>query len=152
MIDRHTLLAASVAALPRVAVGQPERPSLTVAVQEIAGTGGLYPPREQSANAGERWIGLILEAPTSPGQQRATQDPPGLAVDRCPIDGCTVRPRLRPGVVMRDGGILTAEAVDFRFGPRMVAPQPGLPADTAAPASPPLFIDLSRCGYGGGSG
>ena len=53
---------------------------------------------------------------------------------------------------MIDRRILTAEAVGFRFGPRMVAPQPNLPADIAAAASPPLFIDLSRCGYGGGSG
>ena len=56
MITRRAGLAlAATATLPRVAIGQPERPSLTVAVQKIANTGTLDPLREHYAWTIRSW-------------------------------------------------------------------------------------------------
>ncbi len=54
MITRRAALATVAAGLPRFAIGQPECPAITVAVQKIANTGTLDPSREQSSNAIER--------------------------------------------------------------------------------------------------
>jgi peptide/nickel transport system substrate-binding protein len=132
-IPRRTLLAASLA-LPRIAIGQPDRPTVTVAVQKIANTGTLDPLREQSSNAAERWTGLVLETPIARDQQRALQRVPGLAQSWRRIDERTLDIELRPGVVLHDGSTLTAEDVAFSFGPRMFGSEPGLPADIPAVA------------------
>ncbi len=132
MIPRRTLLAAPLAALPRIAIGQPERPAITVAVPKIANTGTLDPLREQSSNASERWLGLILETPIARDQQRGLERVPGLAEEWRRVDERTLDLRLRPGVVMHDGRTLTAEDVAFSFGPRMFGPEPGLPGDIPA--------------------
>ena len=132
MIHRRTLLAAPLAALPRVAIGQPERPALTVAVAKIANTGTLDPLREQSSNAAERWTGLVLETLVARDQQRGLERIPGLAGAWRRIDDRTIELELRPGVVMHDGRALTADDVAFSFGPRMFGPAPDLPADIPA--------------------
>jgi len=46
----------------RIAIAQADtRPAITVAVPKIANTGTLDPMREQSSNASEHWLGLLLE-------------------------------------------------------------------------------------------
>ena len=132
MIARRSLLAAPLAALPRIAIGQPDRPALTVAVAKISNTGMLDPLREQSSNASERWMGLLLETPIARDQQRGLERVPGLATAWRRIDERTLEVELRPGVVMHDGRTLSAEDVAFSFGPRMFGPEPGLPADIPA--------------------
>src|SRR3954471_19529653 len=132
MISRRSVLAASASMLPRIAIGQPERPALTVAVAKIANTGTLDPLREQSSNAAERWTGLVLETPIGRDQQRGLERVPGLASAWRRVDERTVELELRPGVVMHDGRTLTAEDVAFSFGPRMFGPEQGLPADIPA--------------------
>lgn len=132
MTTRRAILAAPLAALPRIAIGQPDRPALTVAVQKIANTGTLDPLREQSSNASERWLGLVLETPIARDQQRQLQRVPGLAAEWRRVDDRTLEIELRPGVVMHDGRMMTAEDVAFSFGPRMFGPDPSLPADIPA--------------------
>jgi len=129
MISRRAALAAPLLALPRIAIGQPERPALTVAVAKIANTGTLDPLREQSSNAAERWTGLVLETPIARDQQRGLERVPGLAAEWRRVDERTLEIELRPGVVMHDGRTLTADDVAFSFGPRMFGPEPGLPGD-----------------------
>ena len=129
MITRRAALTAPLAALPRIAIGQAERPALTVAVQKIANTGTLDPLREQSSNASERWLGLILETLIARNQQAGLERVPGLATEWRRIDDRTIELQLRPNVVMHDGRTLTAEDAVFSFGPRMFGPEPGLPAD-----------------------
>src|SRR3954465_949115 len=120
MINRRTLLAAPLASvLPRVAIGQPERPALTVAVAKIANTGTLDPLREQSSNAAERWTGLVLETPIGRDQQHGLERVPGGASAWRRVDDRTIDLELRPGVVMHDGRTMTADDVAFSFGPRM---------------------------------
>lgn len=110
---------AAAAGLPRVAIGQLARPMLTVAVQKIANTGLLDPLREQSSNASERYLALVLETPIRRDEQGVLQRVPGLAESWRRIDSRTVELTLRPGVVMHDGRTMTAEDVAYSFGPRM---------------------------------
>jgi len=102
MLTRRSL---ALTALPIVAMGQPARPSLRVAVPKIANSGTLDPLREQSSNASERYIGLILE--TLIGRDLT----PGLATAWHRADARTVDLTLRPGVVTHDGRTLTADDV-----------------------------------------
>ena len=132
MITRRTALALTAAVLPRVAIGQPERPSLTVAVQKIANTGTLDPLREQSSNASDRYLGLVMEQPILRNQQAGLERVPGLAAGWRRVDERTVDLTIRPDVVMHDGRTLTAEDVAFTFGPRMFGPNQ--PNDLAAVA------------------
>ncbi len=132
MIRRRVLLTASAAALPRIAIGQPARPALTVAVPKIANTGTLDPLREQSSNASERWVGLVLETLIARDQHRGLERIPGLATEWRRVDERTLDLQLRPDVAMHDGRIMTAEDVAFSFGPRMFGPEAGLPADIPA--------------------
>ena len=129
---RRVALAGVAAALPRIAIGQPARPLLTVAVQKIANTGLLDPLREQSSNASERYLGLILETPIGRNQQGALERVPGLAERWRRLDERTVELSIRPGVVMHDGRTLGAEDVAWSFGPRLFGPD--TPADAQAVA------------------
>ena len=131
MITRRATLVAPFL-LPRVAIGQPARPALTVAVQKIANTGTLDPLREQSSNASERYLNLILEQPILRDQQRGLERVPGLATDWRRVDARTVELTIRPDVAMHDGRTLSAEDVAFTFGPRMFGTDQ--PADLAAVA------------------
>lgn len=136
MISRRPLLAgaASVGLLPRFALAQGEaRPSITVAVQKISNTDTLDPMREQSSNASERWLGLMLETLILRNQQGALERVPGLATAWKRLDEKTVELALRPGVKLHNGDTLTAEDVAFSFGPeRMFGPD--LPPDIPAVA------------------
>lgn len=128
---RRTLLTAgAAAALPRIAVGQPARPTVTVAVQKIANTGLLDPLREQSSNASERYLGLVLETPVLRNSQGDLGRLPGLATEWRRVDAATLDLTLRPDVVMHDGRTLTAEDVAWSFGPRMFGGD--TPADARA--------------------
>jgi peptide/nickel transport system substrate-binding protein len=131
-VSRRLVLGAGLAALPRVAIGQQARPILTVAVQKIANTGLLDPLREQSSNASEHYLGLILETPIGRNQQGALERVPGLAESWRRVDARTVELTIRPGVIMHDGRTLTAEDVAWSFGPRMFGGD--TPADAQAVA------------------
>lgn len=127
MIQRRAVLAAGAAALPRFAIGQPARPTLTVAVPKLANTGTLDPLREQSSNAAERYTALVLETLIARNQQSALERVPGLATAWRHVDSRTLDLDIRPGVALHDGRTLTAEDVAFSFGARMFGP--GVPAD-----------------------
>ena len=127
---RAALAGVAAVALPRVAIGQPARPTLTVAVQKIANTGTLDPLREQSSNASERYLGLIAETPIGRDQQRDLRRVPGLATSWRRVDSRTVELELRPDVAMHDGRTMTAEDVVWCFGPRMFGGD--TPADAQA--------------------
>lgn len=131
-LSRRTALALPLAALPRIAIGQPARPGITVAVQKIANTGVLDPLREQSSNASERYLGLVLETPIARDQHRALERIPGLATAWRRIDSRTLELTLRPNVTLHDGRSLTAEDVAWSFGPRMFGAD--TPADCHAVA------------------
>ena len=122
MLTRRAL---ALAALPTFAIGQPARPSLRVAVPKIANSGTLDPLREQSSNASERYIGLILE--TLIGRDLT----PGLATAWHRVDARTVDLTLRRGVVTHDGRTLTADDVQFSFARANAE----APADLAAVAA-----------------
>ena len=132
-LPRRSLFVAPLAAtLPKFAIAQPARPTITVAVQKIANTGLLDPLREQSSNASERYLALILETPIARDQQRQLQRIPGLATTWRRTDARTLEITLRPGVILHDGRTLTAEDVAYSFGPRMFGPD--TPADCQAVA------------------
>src|SRR3954467_2779181 len=100
MIRRRAVLAAPLAAaLPRFAIGQPERPALTVAVAKIANTGTRDRVREQSSNAAERWTGLVLETPVGCDQQHGLERVPGVATAWRRVDDRTIAIALRPKLV-----------------------------------------------------
>ncbi len=122
MLTRRAL---TLAAVPTFAIGQPARPSLRIAVPKIANTGTLDPLREQSSNASERYIGLILETLIGPGLV------PRLATAWRRVDDRTLDLTLRPGVITHRGGTLSAEDVAFSFS-RAGA---DAPADLAAVAA-----------------
>ena len=115
---RRLLVGTACAALPRVAIAQADtRPALTVAVQKIANSNTLDPMREQSSNASERWLGLLLENLIMRNQQAHLERVPGLATSWRRLDERRVELALRPGVKLHNGDDLTAEDVAFSFGP-----------------------------------
>ncbi len=106
--------------LPRIAMGQATRPSVTIAVQKITINGTLDIWNEGS-NVGERvffpnfWEGLILR------NWMGDQGPlPGLATEWKRIDDKTVELKLRQGVKFHNGDELTADDVVFSFSPERV--------------------------------
>ena len=152
MIRRRALGAAALgaaagAALARPALAQGEsaqgesaqgelaqrdgRPALTVAVQKISNSGTLEPLREQSSNAGEHWMGAMLEAPIGRNQQHWLERVPGIAAARRVSDR-VVDLELRPGVRFHGGGVLTADDVAWNFGARVSGA--GVPGDLVAVA------------------
>jgi peptide/nickel transport system substrate-binding protein len=106
--------------LPRFAIGQAKRPSITIAVQKISNNNTLCVYNEQS-NVGERvffpnlWEGLILR------DWMGNQGPvPGLATEWRRIDDKTLELKLRQGVKFHNGDEMTAEDVIFSFSPERV--------------------------------
>jgi peptide/nickel transport system substrate-binding protein len=106
--------------LPRFAIGQGARPSVTIAVQKITNNNTLDIWNEQS-NVGERvffpnfWEGLILR------NWMGNQGPvPGLATEWKRIDDKTVELKLRQGVKFHNGDELTADDVVFSFSAQRV--------------------------------
>ena len=131
-ISRRLLLGGAGMALPTLARAQADnRPVITVAVQKISNTNTLDPMREQSSNVSERWLGSMLENLIARDARQMRV--PGLATAWKRLNDRTIELTLRPGVVLHNGDILTAEDVAFSFGPeRMFGTD--LPADIPAVA------------------
>ncbi|BCH34444.1 ABC transporter substrate-binding protein [Mesorhizobium sp. L-8-10] len=106
--------------LPRFAIGQAARPSVTIAVQKITNNNTLDIWNEQS-NVGERvffpnfWEGLILR------DWMGNQGPvPGLATEWKRLDDKTLELKLRQGVKFHNGDELTSDDVVFSFSAERV--------------------------------
>ncbi|MCC7275958.1 MAG: ABC transporter substrate-binding protein [Alphaproteobacteria bacterium] len=121
-ITRRSVLKAGVAAgaaaaLPRVAIAQADnRPTISVAVQQIANANTLEPLREQS-NVGQRVVNSYLETLIDQDLQADLKQVPGLASEWKRIDDRTLELTLRRGVKCHNGEELTADDVAFSFGP-----------------------------------
>ena len=116
-------LAATSFALPRVAIGQADqRPSITIAVQQIANSAALEPLREQS-NVGQRAFSFLFETLIMSNLLGKLEPVPGLAESWKRIDDRTVEFSLRKGVKFHNGDELTADDVVFTFSrERMFGP------------------------------
>jgi peptide/nickel transport system substrate-binding protein len=127
-LRRRALIAASGLAaasfgLPRIALGQADRrPSITIAVQQIANSAALEPLREQS-NVGQRVFSFIFERLIMQDLLAKLEEVPGLAESWKRIDERTVEFKLRQGVKFHNGDELTADDVVFTFSrDRMFGP------------------------------
>ncbi|WP_374445428.1 ABC transporter substrate-binding protein [Stella sp.] len=131
-MTRRTVLKAGVAAgavgaLPRFAVAQADnRPSITVAVQQIVNANTLEPLREQS-NVGTRLMTSLFECLIEQDLQRELQQIPGLATEWKRIDDRTVELSLRRGVKFHNGDEMTADDVVFSFGAERMFGKAGAP-------------------------
>ncbi|BBK35148.1 ABC transporter substrate-binding protein [Allostella sp. ATCC 35155] len=131
-ITRRTVLKAGVAAsavgvLPRFAVAQADdRPSITIAVQQIVNANTLEPLREQS-NVGTRLMTSVFECLIEQDLQRELQQIPGLATEWKRIDDRTVELSLRRGAKFHNGDEVTADDVVFSFGPERMFGKSGAP-------------------------
>jgi len=118
MIPRRAALALpllSPLAAPALAQAD-NRPTITVAVQKISNTNTHEPLREQSNVGSRTWF--------NHGETLIEQDwwgdlglRPALATAWRRIDDRTVELTLREGVKMHDGRTMSAEDVQFSFGP-----------------------------------
>ena len=109
-------LAAASLALPRIAIGQADRrPSITIAVQQIANSASLEPLREQS-NVGSRTFSFIFETLIMQNLLGQLEAVPGLAESWKRLDERTVEFALRKGVKFHNGDEMTADDVVFTFG------------------------------------
>jgi peptide/nickel transport system substrate-binding protein len=127
-LDRRRLLAAgSMAAsgliLPRFAIAQADkRPTISIAVQQVATSANLETVRERS-NVGERVQMSIFEGLIARNYQGKLEPLPGLAESWRRIDERTVELSLRKGVKFHNGDEMNADDVVFTFGPeRMFGP------------------------------
>ena len=118
-----TGLAAASLGLPRIAIGQADRrPSITIAVQQIANSASLEPLREQS-NVGQRVFSFIYERLITQNLLGKLEEMPGLAESWKRIDERTVEFTLRKGVKFHNGDEMTADDVVFTFSrERMFGP------------------------------
>jgi peptide/nickel transport system substrate-binding protein len=104
------------AALPRRSRGQaPERPTITVAVQQIVNNAALEPLREQS-NVGQRALSPLFEGLIGRNLQGQLEQVPALAESWRRIDTRVLELSLRRGVKFHNGDEMTAEDVVFTFG------------------------------------
>src|SRR5471032_2125690 len=127
-LERRQLLAAGGLAaggliLPRFAIGQADnRPTISIAVQQVATSANLETVRERS-NVGERVQTPIFENLIARNLQGKLEPVPGLAESWKRIDERTVELSLRKGVKFHNGDEMTSEDVVFTFGPeRMFGP------------------------------
>ncbi|WP_421994622.1 ABC transporter substrate-binding protein [Reyranella sp.] len=118
-----TGLAAASLGLPRIAIGQSnDRPSITIAVQQIANSASLEPLREQS-NVGQRVFSFLFEPLIMQNLLGKLESKPGLAESWKRIDERTVEFTLRKGVKFHNGDEMTADDVVFTFSrDRMFGP------------------------------
>jgi peptide/nickel transport system substrate-binding protein len=127
MRRRHLIAAsgftAAGLALPRFAIGQTDRrPSITIAVQQIANSAALEPLREQS-NVGSRVFSFIYERLIMQNLLGNLEEVPGLAVSWKRLDERTVELGLRRGVKFHNGDEMMADDVVFTFSrERMFGP------------------------------
>ncbi len=119
-----TGLAAASLSLPRIAIGQADqRPSITIAVQQIANSASLEPLREQS-NVGQRVFSFLFEPLIMQNLLGKLEAVPGLAESWKRIDERTVEFTLRKGVKFHNGDEMTADDVVFTFSrDRMFGPE-----------------------------
>ena len=120
ILTRRNLLKSGAAmggalALPRFAIGQTKRPSITIAVQQVSNSASLEPLREQS-NVGTRIFATIYDRLINQDLPRSLDTVPGLAESWERIDHRTVELNLRQGVKFHNGDELTADDVVFSFG------------------------------------
>jgi len=121
-LERRQLLAAGGLAaggfiLPRFAIGQTDnRPTISIAVQQVATSANLETVRERS-NVGERVQMSIFEGLIARNYQRKLEPMPGLAESWRRIDERTVELSLRKGVKFHNGDEMNADDVVFTFGP-----------------------------------
>src|SRR3954469_18047026 len=95
--------------LPRVAIGQSDtRPTITIAVQQVATSASLEVVRERS-NVGERVQAPIFENLIARDLKANLEPIPGLAESWRRIDERTVELSLRRGVKFHNGDEMTAE-------------------------------------------
>jgi len=92
------------------------RPTVRVAVQQVANSGTLTPLREQS-NVGSRSFPMIYAGLIELDRQGDLSLKPGLATSWKRIDDFTVELKLRKGVKFHNGDEMTADDVAFTFGP-----------------------------------
>lgn len=108
--------AASTLALPRFAIAQADdRPTITIAVQQVSNSASLEVLREQS-NVGTRTFSTLMECLIGRNLQDKLQPIPALAESWRRIDTRTVELNLRKGVKFHNGDEMTAEDVVFTFG------------------------------------
>lgn len=130
------LAAGALVALPRVGILRAEdRPSITVAVQQVVNTNTLSPLREQS-NVGTRIMTNFVETLIELDLQGNLEQIPGLATTWRRLDERTVELELRQGVRFHNGDEMTADDVVFTFGTdHMFGPDGGV-------TSRPLFTGV----------
>ena len=92
------------------------RPTVRVAVQQVANSGTLTPLREQS-NVGSRSFPMIYAGLIELDRQGDLSLKPGLATSWKRIDDFTVELKLRKGVKFHNGDEMTDDDVAFTFGP-----------------------------------
>jgi peptide/nickel transport system substrate-binding protein len=118
-VDRRRFIgmAAGGLVLPRIAIGQGDtRPTINIAVQQVATSASLEVVRERS-NVGERVQQSIFETLIDRNLKSKLEPIPGLAESWRRIDERTVEFTLRKGVKFHNGDEMTAEDVVFTFGP-----------------------------------
>ena len=121
-LERRQLLAAGGLAagsliLPRFAIAQADnRPTISIAVQQVATSANLETVRERS-NVGERVQMSIFEGLIARNYQGKLEPMPGLAESWRRIDERTVELSLRKGVKFHNGDEMNADDVVFTFGP-----------------------------------
>jgi peptide/nickel transport system substrate-binding protein len=114
---RRAVIVLAALALSVTALRAEDRPTITVAVQQIVNAGALDMLREQS-NVGQRILPSIFEPLIDMDRQNEKLPTvPALATAWTRIDTKTVELTLRRGVKFHDGSELTADDVIFTFSP-----------------------------------
>jgi peptide/nickel transport system substrate-binding protein len=159
MLRRRPFLLASAGAalaLPRFALGQGQRPSVTVAVQKLANSNTLEPLRE-SSNVGTRLMASYCETLVTQDWLGDLSLQPGLATAWRRVDDRTLEVTLRPGVRFHDGREMTAEDVAFSFGPERMGRDAAsaanlygsVPTSRQGKAAPAEVAATARRAFGG---
>ena len=119
-----TGLAAASPGLPRIAIGQADRrPSITIAVQQIANSAPRWSPCASSPTSAAHLF-LPFERLITQNLMGQLEEVPGLAESWKRLDERTVELALRKGVKFHNGDEMTADDVVFTFSrERMFGPE-----------------------------